>query len=252
MRHRENNQNLLTFSGHLEVLRKLLFRILGVTVCIAVIIFSLKNETFRILLAPSEWDFVTYRKIEYVMKLVVTDFHFDSFYVDLIATDLSSQFMTHLSTSLYLGLLGASPYILYELFRFVSPALYDSEKKYSIRMIAIVYLLFMLGVLMSYYVLFPISFHFLGTYSVSEKIHSTITLDSYISTFVTLTLLMGVVDAKLMSYYRKHAFLIIMFVAAVITPPDLMTLILVTIPLYLLYEVSIRVVKIANKQIKTD
>ncbi len=132
MRHRENNQNLLTFSGHLEVLRKLLFRILGVTVCIAVIIFSLKNETFRILLAPSEWDFVTYRKIEYVMKLVVTDFHFDSFYVDLIATDLSSQFMTHLSTSLYLGLLGASPYILYELFRFVSPALYDSEKKYSI------------------------------------------------------------------------------------------------------------------------
>lgn len=77
MRHRENNQNLLTFSGHLEVLRKLLFRILGVTVCIAVIIFSLKNETFRILLAPSEWDFVTYRKIEYVMKLVVTDFHFD-------------------------------------------------------------------------------------------------------------------------------------------------------------------------------
>lgn len=131
MRHRENNQNLLTFSGHLEVLRKLLFRILGVTVCIAVIIFSLKNETFRILLAPSEWDFVTYRKIEYVMKLVVTDFHFDSFYVDLIATDLSSQFMTHLSTSLYLGLLGASPYILYELFRFVSPALYDSEKIFN-------------------------------------------------------------------------------------------------------------------------
>ena len=115
---------------------------------------------------------------------------------------------------------------------------------------------------MSYYVLFPISFRFLGTYSVSEKIHSTITLDSYISTFVTLTLLMGVVfqlpvisyilgkmgivNARLMSHYRKHAFLIIMFVAAVITPPDLMTLILVTIPLYLLYEVSIRVVKMAN------
>lgn len=268
MENRENNQDMLTFSGHLDVFRKLLFRILGVTVCMAVIIFSFKNETFNFLLAPSEWNFVTYRKIEYIMNLIVTDFHFDSFYVDLIATDLSSQFMTHLSTSLYLGLLGASPYILYELFRFVSPALYDNEKKYSIHVIAIVYLLFILGVLMSYYVLFPISFRFLGTYSVSERIHSTITLDSYISTFVTLTLLMGVVfqlpvisyvlgkmgivNARLMSHYRKHAFIIIMFVAAVITPPDLMTLILVTIPLYLLYEVSIRVVKITNKQIKTD
>lgn len=128
MENRENNQDMLTFSGHLDVFRKLLFRILGVTVCMAVIIFSFKNETFNFLLAPSEWNFVTYRKIEYIMNLIVTDFHFDSFYVDLIATDLSSQFMTHLSTSLYLGLLGASPYILYELFRFVSPALYDNEK----------------------------------------------------------------------------------------------------------------------------
>ena len=118
-------------------------------------------------------------------------------------------------------------------------------------------------VLMSYFVIFPISFRFLGTYQVAERIHSTITLDSYISTFTTLTLLMGVVfqlpviafilgkmgvvTAEMLKQYRKHAFLIIMFVAAVITPPDLMTLLLVSVPLYLLYEVSIRVIKISGR-----
>lgn len=179
--------------------------------------------------------------------------------MDLIATDLSSQFMTHISTSLYLGLLGASPYILFELFRFVSPALYANERKYSIPVMLIIYMLFVVGVLMSYYILFPISFRFLGTYSVAEQVHSTITLDSYITTFVTLTLVMGVifqlpvvafflakigvVNGDMQAKYRQYAFLIIMIVAAIITPPDIMTLVLVTIPLYLLYEVSIWVVR---------
>jgi sec-independent protein translocase protein TatC len=178
--------------------------------------------------------------------------------VDMIATDLSSQFMTHISTAIYLGLLGASPYILYELFRFISPALYENERKYSIQVAGIVYALFILGVLMSYFVLFPISFRFLGTYSVSAKVVSNITLDSYISTFVSLTLVMGLVfqlpviaffigklgfiTSEMLSQYRKHALIIIMLVAAIITPPDVMTLVLVTIPLYLLYEISIRVV----------
>lgn len=176
----------------------------------------------------------------------------------MIATDLSSQFMTHISTAIYLGLLGASPYILYELFRFISPALYENERKYSIQVAGIVYALFILGVLMSYFVLFPISFRFLGTYSVSAKVVSNITLDSYISTFVSLTLVMGLVfqlpviaffigklgfiNSEMLSQYRKHALIIIMLVAAIITPPDVMTLVLVTIPLYLLYEISIRVV----------
>lgn len=263
MNHKVNNQGLLTFGEHLEVFRKLLLRVLGVTVCIAIIVFYFKDETFEILLAPSESDFVTYRLIECIMKLIVIDFHFDSFYVNLIATDLSSQFMAHITTSAYLGLLGASPYILHELFRFVSPALYDNEKKYSVRILVVVYSLFMFGVLMSYYVLFPFSFRFFGTYVVSEKIQNTINIDSYISTFVTLTLLMacvfqlpvvtyvlgkmGIVNAKLMSNYRKHAFIVIMFVAAVITPPDIMTLIVVTIPLYMLYEISIRIVRCVEK-----
>ena len=166
--------------------------------------------------------------------------------------------MTHITTAIYLGLLGASPYILYELFRFISPALYENERKYSVQVVVIIYFLFIVGVLMSYYVLFPISFRFLGTYSVAERVHSTITLDSYVTTFVSLTLVMGLVfqlpviafalaklgfiTSEMLSQYRKHSALVIMTVAAIITPPDIMTLILVTIPLYLLYEVSIRVV----------
>ena len=255
----ENDGNLLTFGGHLEVFRQMLFRILGVAGLVTVVVFCFKDTTWNILMAPSEWNFCTYRWLETAMQAIGIDFHFDEFHVNMIATDLSSQFMTHISTAVYLGLLGASPYILYELFRFISPALYENERRYSVQVAGIIYVLFLLGVLMSYFVLFPISFRFLGTYSVSAKVVSNITLDSYISTFVSLTLVMGVVfqlpvvafflgklgvaSSWMLSKYRKHALIVIMLVAAIITPPDLMTLILVTIPLYLLYEVSIRVVK---------
>ncbi len=255
----QRNDEMLTFGGHLEVLRQMLFRILAVAAVIAVVVFCLKETTWKLLLAPSEWDFCTYRWIETAMQAIGIDFHFEEFHVEMIATDLSSQFMTHIITAVYLGLLGASPYILYELFRFISPALYENERKYSVQVAGIIYVLFLLGVLMSYFVLFPISFRFLGTYSVSAKVVSNITLDSYITTFVSLTLVMGVVfqlpviafflgkmgviTSSMLATYRKHSFIVIMIVAAIITPPDLMTLILVTIPLYLLYEVSIRVVK---------
>ncbi|MBO6080851.1 MAG: twin-arginine translocase subunit TatC [Bacteroidales bacterium] len=254
-----SNGELLTFGGHLEVLRQMLFRILAVAGVIAVVVFCFKDYTWQILMAPSQWDFCTYRWIERMIQAMGFDFHFQPFEVEMIATDLSSQFMKHITTACYLGLLGASPYILFELFRFISPALYENERKYSVQVAIIIYLLFIVGVLMSYFVLFPISFRFLGTYSVSAKVVSNITLDSYINTFVSLTLVMGlvfqlpvvafflgklgVINAEMLSKYRKHAFIVIMLAAAVITPPDLMTLILVTIPLYLLFEVSIRVVR---------
>ena len=253
------NDDLLTFSGHLEVFRQMLFRIIAVVVTIAMIVFCFKETAWGVLLAPSEWSFCTYRWIESMMQFFSTDFRFDKFHVNLIATNLSSQFMMHITTSVYLGLLGASPFILYELYRFISPALYENERKYSVQVAGIIYVLFIVGVLMSYFVLFPISFRFLGTYSVSERVVSNITLDSYISTFVSLTLIMGIVfqlpmiafflgkmgviTSDMLSQYRKHSFIVIMMVAAIITPPDLMTLILVTIPLYMLYEASIRVVK---------
>lgn len=259
---KENDSNLMTFGGHLEVFRRMLFRIITVAGILSVIVFFSKETIWRILLAPSEYNFTTYTFIENIVSLCGYYFHFEKFHVDLIATDLSSQFMTHITTSVYLGLLGASPYILYELFKFVSPALYEDEKKYSVSVAVIIYLLFIVGALMSYYILFPISFRFLGTYSVSENIRSTITLDSYIETFTTLTFIMGIVfqlpvimfflaklgfiSSRLLAKYRKHAFIVIMLVAAIITPPDLMTLVLVTIPLYLLYEVSVRIAKIVD------
>ncbi len=254
-----SDNSLMTFGGHLEVLRKLLFRVAIVTLIFSCVIFAFKDLTFKILLEPSQWNFTTYKWIEKFCQLFNPDFHFQEFHVDLIATDLSSQFMTHITSSLYLGLLCASPFILFELFSFVSPALLESEKKYSLQIIVIIYLLFILGVLMSYYVLFPISFRFLGTYSVASQIRSTITLDSYIDTFVTLTILMGLVfqlpiiafvlakmgfiHSDILIKYRRYAFLIICLVAAIITPPDVMTLILVAVPLYLLYEVSIKVIQ---------
>lgn len=260
----DDNANKMTFGGHLEVVRQMLMRIISVTAVLTVIVFCMKETTWSLLLAPSEWDFCTYRWIENVLHYMgFHDFHFDEYHVDLIATDLSSQFMMHITTSVYLGLLAASPYILFELFRFITPALYENERKYSVRTAIVIYVLFVLGVLMTYYILFPISFRFLGTYSVAEKIHSTITLDSYVETFTSLTLMMGLVfqlpilafiltkmgilSHDILSEYRKHAFVLILVVAAVITPPDVMTLLIVTIPLYMLYELSIRVVKLSER-----
>lgn len=255
---------MMTFGGHLEVLRRMLFRILIAIVVFAVAVFCFKEITFGLLLAPSKCDFCLYSWIEAFFARIGYDYHFPAFEVNLIATDLSSQFMTHVSTSLYLGFLCASPYVLIELFGFISPALYDNERKYSTIALLIIYALFVVGVLMSYFILFPISFRFLGTYSVAEQVHSTITLESYISTFVSLTLIMGLVfqlpviawflakigllQSEWLAKYRQYAFVIIMVIAAIITPPDLMTLVLVTIPLYLLYEISIVVARHVEKK----
>ena len=255
----DGGQELLSFGDHLEVLRRMLFRIIAVAGVIAVVVFCFKETTFSMLLAPSEWDFVTYRAIEQVLQAMGFDFHFEPYHVQLIATELQSQFMTHISTAVYLGLLAASPYIMYELFRFISPALYENERRYSVRVTLTIYVLFVMGVLLTYFVLFPISFRFLGTYSVAESVTSTITIDSYISSMLSLTLVMGAVfqlpvicfilgklgliNSSLLARYQRHAFVLLMVIAAIITPPDIMTLVLVSLPLYMLYEVSIWVVR---------
>lgn len=253
----QENGSMLTFGGHLNVLRRMLFRMVAVVIVLAVIVFCFKRETFTILLAPHNYDFCTFRWIESALRHLGWDFHFTEYHIPLINTDLSAQFMTHITVSCILGALLASPYILFELFRFISPALYESERKYSYFVAAIIYLLFALGIMMSYFVLFPISFQFLATYQVDDEIVNTITLDSYISTFTTLTFMMGIVfqlpviayvlgkmeliDAPLLRQYRPYALVLIMIIAAIITPPDLFTLVLVTIPIYGLYELSILV-----------
>lgn len=249
----------MTFGDHLEVLRRMLCRIIAVVAALMIVIFCFKDVTFSLLLAPSKSDFITYQWLAAQCGKVGIDFNLEDYCVQLIATDLSSQFMTHVTASCNLALLIASPYIVFELFRFISPALYENERKYSVRVVLSVYLLFIVGVLMTYFVLFPISFRFLGTYQVAAEVTNNITIDSYIGTLSTLTLLMGVVfqlpvltyflakmgiiDSDLLCKYRRHALVLIMIVAAIITPPDLMTLAIVTIPMYLLYELSILIIK---------
>lgn len=253
------NNELMTFGGHLDILRKMLFRVLIVVIVLAATIFCFKTETFNIILAPRNSDFITFRIIEDITRHLGVAFHFDDYDVPLISTELSAQFMTHITVSCLLAALLASPYIVLELFRFISPALYDSEKRYSYLVAGVIYALFLLGLLMGYFVLFPISFQFLATYQVDKDIVNTITLDSYISTFTTLTFMMGVVfqlpvftfvlgkmgliTAQMLKKYRQYALVVIMIIAAIITPPDLFTLVLVTIPIYGLYELSIVVLK---------
>lgn len=256
------NDELMSFGEHLDVLRKMLFRVIGLTLVMAVGVFCMKDQVFAWLLAPHDSSFCTFQAIETVCRWIGADFQFEPFNVTIISTELSAQFMTHLSTSVYLGLLLASPYVVYELFAFIAPALYEREKRVARVAVVVVYVLFFLGVLMSYFVLFPISFRFLATYQVSGMIQNTITLDSYISTFTTLTFMMGlvfqlpvvtyfggrlgIVSHSLLKHYRRHAIIVIVVIAAFITPPDVFTLILVALPMYLLYEVSIWLVKDTN------
>lgn len=254
----------MSFTSHLEVLRQMLVRVLLVILGLSVVVFFFKEETFRLLLAPKDSHFITFRLIEQCSEWLSSlmgsgdPFRFDTFNLELINTDLSAQFMTHMMASFSIGALLASPYILFELFRFITPALYANERRYSLSVGISCYLLFIIGVVMSYFVLIPISFRFLGNYQVDESVRNFISLDSYISTFTSLTFTMGLVfqlpiicwfmaklgilRAQMMRQYRRHAFVLILIVAAIITPPDLFTLFLVSLPLYLLYELCIGIV----------
>lgn len=257
---RTSTNSKLTFGEHLDVLRKALTKITCAVIMFMLIIFCFKDDVFHFLLGPCESDFATFRILRKLLSLIRTDILLYPSNIELITTDISSQFMAHLSASFYLGIMIASPYILYELMRYITPALYEKEKKYAYKILFAIYLLFFLGMVVSYWVLFPISCRFLASYSVSPDVKALISLDSYMSLFISLTILMGVVfqlpvlalsfarmgiiDNKFMSRYRRHAFILIVFIAAIITPPDILTLIIVALPLYFLYEVSIIGVKL--------
>ena len=175
-----------------------------------------------------------------------------------------------MSVAFYAGLLLASPYILYQLFRFVSPALYEDERKYSLRVVVWGYVLFMLGVLLNYFLIFPLTFRFLALYQVSAEVENTIVLTSYIDMLMMLSLMMGIVfeipilcwlfaqlvllTASFMRPYRKHAIVVVLVIAAVITPTsDVFTLLMVAFPMVLLYEASILVVRRVEKnKLKTE
>ena len=248
-----------SFWDHLDILRASLVKIAAVTAVFAVVAFFFKEALFSVILAPKDADFITYRWF-YFFSGWVTDEQAQDFYVKLINTGLAQQFMIHMKVAMCTGVLCASPYILYQLFRFVSPALYANERKYVVRVVGYGYIMFMVGVLISYFLIFPLTFRFLGTYQVSDQVENMISLQSYISTLLMMSLAMGIVfeipilswlfaklgfiSADFMRRYRRHAVVIILVVAAIITPTsDVFTLLLVSLPMWLLYEVSIWIVK---------
>lgn len=248
-----------SFWDHLDILRASLVKIAAVTAVFAVVAFFFKEALFSVILAPKDADFITYRWLYYFSGWV-TDEQAQDFYVKLINTGLAQQFMIHMKVAMCTGVLCASPYILYQLFRFVSPALYANELKYVVRVVGYGYIMFMVGVLISYFLIFPLTFRFLGTYQVSDQVENMISLQSYISTLLMMSLAMGIVfeipilswlfaklgfiSADFMRRYRRHAVVIILVVAAIITPTsDVFTLLLVSLPMWLLYEVSIWIVK---------
>lgn len=250
----------MTFWDHLDVLRSSLIRMAVVVVLLAVAAFVMKDALFSVVLAPRSSDFVSYRLLGV-----------DAFSLHLMNTGLTEQFMVHMRTALYAGLLLASPYVLYELFRFVSPGLYDNERRYAVWIVGAAYIMFLVGTAVNYFVVFPLTVRFLGTYQVSPDVDNMLTLQSYIDTLLGMNLVMGVVfelpvvcgllgrmgllTSGMMAEYRRHAVVAILIVAAIITPTtDVFTLFVVALPIYLLYEVSIQIVRLTkrNKQILYD
>ena len=258
----------MTFWEHLDELRGSLIRMAVAVVACAIVAFLFKEELFGIILAPQNEGFITYRlmdKISQALRATPLTAMGDMD-VQLINTGLAHQFLLHVRASLYAGVLVTSPYLIYQLFRFVSPALYTHERSQAIRLVGWGYLLFVLGVAVSYLLIFPLVFRFLGTYQVSTAVANTITLESYMSSLMSITLAMGIlfeipvlcwvlgrmgiINASLMRRYRRHVIVALLIVAAIITPTsDVFTLTLVALPMWLLYEAGILIVKKTNRQI---
>ena len=254
-----NPQAEMSFLGHLEALRWHLVRAVGVVMVLALTWFFLKELLFDgILLAPKNPQFLTYRvlchlsdRLQLGEDLCIREIPFR-----LIATDISSQFTTHMWVAFVAGLVTGFPYVVWELWRFIKPALHEKERRYANGIVFYTSFLFITGVLFGYYIITPMTINFLGNYQVSTEVQNMISLDSFISTVTTMTLITGIVfelpivvyflskvgilSPKFMRDYRKHAIVVILILSAVITPTsDATTLIMVAIPLYILYEVSI-------------
>ena len=242
----------MTFWDHLDVLRGSIIRVLVSAVVMGIGVFFLKDWLFDIVLWPRDSNFPTYRLLGA-----------EPFQLHLINTELTEQFMIHMKVSLISGLLVASPYIIYVLFRFISPALYDNERRASYRLVGAAYGMFIVGIVVNYFLIFPLTVRFLGTYSVSSEVETMLTLSSYVDTLLLMSLVFGIVfeipviawllarfgmlKHTWMSMYRRHAIVAILVLAAIITPTaDIMTLIVVSLPIWLLYELSIWIVRFTN------
>ncbi len=249
----------VSFWEHLDILRTVIVKTIVVWCVFSVVAFILKDQLFDFVLAPKSPDFVTYKLLYFLCDKLNLDTT-AAIHIQLINTGLAQQFIIHMKTALCAGVVLVAPFALYQIFAFVSPALYDNEKRYATRMIVSGYIMFLLGILLSYYVIFPMTFQFLGTYQVADDVVNMISLESYMGTLIMMCLCLGIVcelpvlawlcakmgilTSAFMTGYRKHAIVVILIVAAIITPTsDIFTLMLVSVPIWLLYEVSVMIVK---------
>jgi len=261
----------MSFLDHLEELRWRLIRSAGAILLFAIVAFSFKRILFDVVIfGPRNINFPTYRffcKVSHWMGLddsfCLTEMPFT-----LQNIAMSGQFTTHLITSVVAGLVLAFPYVIWELWRFLKPGLKQEERHAARGMVFYSSLLFMSGVLFGYFLLAPLSVQFLGGYKISPTVENQIQLSSYISTVTSVTLAaglvfqlpiliyfltrMGLVTPQILKQYRRHALVGVLLLSAVITPPDITSQVLVTLPIMLLYEISIVISKRVVKRMSVN
>lgn len=262
----KNLEAEMSFFDHLEVLRWHLVRSAIAVAVFMVVAFSFYDFIFdKIIMGPKSSDFLTYRVMCQIAEWLNTpDFCVTEVPGTIINTQMAGQFILQINSSLIIAVLMGFPYLLYEVWLFVKPALTDKERKSSSGFVFYASILFILGVLFGYYVVVPLAMNFLANYSISDSISNTITIDNYLSFVATLTLgcgivfelpivifilsKMGIMTPQFMRKSRQYAVVIILLIAAVITPtPDVITMLTVSFPMFLLYELSIVVAARVHK-----
>lgn len=244
----------MSFLDHLEALRWHLMRSVIAIFGFGIVAFLNKSFIFdTILLAPKNPDFITYRVMCAISeRICITELPFT-----LMNISMSGQFTNHIFISIAAGFIIAFPYVFWEIWRFIKPALYSQESKHARGVVFFSSALFLSGVSFGYFVVAPLAVNFLGSYQVSAEVSNQINLGSYIMTVVSIALAcglifelpivtffltrVGLINPPFMRKYRKHALVLTLVLAAIITPPDVISQILVAMPLLVLYEVSIRV-----------
>jgi len=259
--------NEMSFLDHLEELRWHLIRSTIAVVIIGIVAFTMSGFIFdSIIFTLTKMDFPTY---EFFCKVATfigfdSDFCADELPFTIQNRTMGGQFSADIWTSIWAGFIISFPYVLYEVWKFISPGLYEKERNNSRGFILIASLLFFMGVLFGYYVVAPLSIHFLGTYRVSDMVTNEIDIGSYISALRTSVIACGIlfelpiiiyfltkvglITPEIMKKYRKIALVIVLILSAVITPPDVTSQIIVAIPVVILYQISIYISKMALKR----
>jgi len=259
--------NEMSFLDHLEELRWHLIRSTLAIVIIGSVAFLMKDFIFdTIIFGPKKMDFPTYRLFCYIASLIgqQSDFCADSLPFIIQNRTMAGQFSAHIWTSIWAGFIVGFPYVLYEMWRFISPGLHPNERKHSRGFISVASVLFFMGVLFGYYVVAPLSINFLGTYQVSKEVANEIDISDFIAHVRTSVIACGIlfelpiiiyfltkvglVTPEIMKKYRKIALVIVLILSAVITPPDVTSQIIVAIPVLILYQVSIYISKVVLKR----